>query len=464
MTTDILLPLLAEKLPSAAWQSLPKSVRLNLADPERLMYSALKPTISKKEKVAAASQQAVRTAIEEGIPVSEAGFEKLSGELQKMNLKREEIIGGAPKPEMVLEPKAPQRAIAQGGAPDFQLGPTVPPPGTRQTVLSHARGQMTPPEGAANLGEYMEGITHSYTGEPVSPRRVRVRLEQAGNQQLIEEINRRARESGLLDSLQAAARKAGQPVPYDISEAFNISFKNVIDPKKVAARVEQLKRRYRTVAPDADFATIDATLEEFLRNYPAPMSYKQAQTVRAATSRKLGEKAYLAQTSPARAATEMALERTIMNDLKNALPELKALNAREHKMLGLETELRRALGRTKNWEVWSGIVGGSAAVVGGAIGTALGGGAVGAEAASASALLALALRDPMVKSKLAIALNRAQKLFPEKFGTPNLKSNTVRIDAYLADLEKSLPRAVGGGVAASEISGANAPAEEEDQP
>jgi hypothetical protein len=307
------------------------------------------------------------------------------------------------------------------------------------------------------------GIRESYTAESTKPGVVRLNLERAGNQQRIQEINRAAQESGLLEAVQDAARKANQPVPYDISEVFNISFKNVIDPrtsKNIATRLEQLKRRYRTVNPEADFATIDAAAEEFFRNYPQPLSYQQAQAVRAATSRKLGSKAYQAEHPSVKIETEREIERGIMDDLKEALPELKDLNPKEAKALGLLPELRRALGRTRNWEVWSGIVGGSAAMVGGAVGTALGGGTVGAEAASASAIIALALRDPVVKSKLAIALNRTQQLFPKKYGAPNLSANTARIDALLSDLE----RAAGGVLATPSVRSESAPNGEEGQP
>ncbi len=485
LTTDVLLPLLAEKLPSAALSALPKSLTENV--PTRMMTSALKPTISKFEKVARASEEAVQTALDfptqpgkaGGVPVSEGGFRNLTDYLRRANSERREIFRNAPEPEIVLTPKS--RQIAQGGAPDFELGPITPPPGTQQTVLSHGRMRLSEfPQkpgkpvqvkfGAAEevpaletrLGEPATrepGLRPTFTAEPAKPAEVAARLEHARNQQMIAEINRAAQESGLLDAVQEAARKAGQPVPYDITEAFNVSFKNVIDPQKYRARIEQLKKRYGSVAPQADLDAIESTFQEFLDAYPHPLSYRQAQAVRLATSRKLGNKAYLAERGTAKVSTEMELERAIMEDLKEALPELKTLNPQESKALGLLPELRRALGRRKNWEMGTGIQAGAGAVVGGAIGSLFG---MGQESAGAAAIIAAALRDPMVKSKLAIALNRVQKSFPNKFGPASVKGAEAKINAYLSSLDDVLARAGAGALGAPGVRtpGINEPQEE----
>lgn len=85
--------------------------------------------------------------------------------------------------------------------------------------------------------------------------------------------------------------------------------------------------------------------------------------------------------------------------------------------------------------MWSGIQAGTAAIVGGTLGGYFGG--HGTEAASAAAIIAMALRDPMVKSKLAIAINRAQKLFPDKYGAPSMATAGAKLDQYTSAFERA---------------------------
>jgi hypothetical protein len=476
LTTDVLLPLLAEKIPGALKELVPERMKpgLSAAGQEAakgLYSSALKPVISGKPGIIAKTERALTTGLEEAIPVSRGGAKTLLQGIDEMRDAVQARVEAAPEPRLVFTPKTPQPALPPGPV-DFELGPTVPPPGTTQTVLSHAEQRLSqfplkpgkptqvqfgPFEGLPSAEERIgvpatrePGLRPTYTEASATPGQTAAKLNQAQNAQLIADINQRAKSSGLLDAVQEAARRADQPVPYDISEVFNMSAQNAIDPVKVAARLDQLKRRFRTTNPEADFAAIDASKEEFLRNYPNPLSYKQAQALKVNTGNILSERAFGEQKT-ARIEAEKTLRRGLKEELENDIPEIKYLNAREGDQIGLRPALLRAVQRVRNWDV-IGLSTPLMAAAGAAIGTAVPtlGTARGAEVA---AVVALALRDPWVKSKLAIAINRAAKLDPVKFGAPSISAAEARINAYHAAIE----RAAAGVLPAQLEQGANPP-------
>lgn len=75
----------------------------------------------------------------------------------------------------------------------------------------------------------------------------------------------------LLTSIQDAARKADQPVPYDLSEALSAPNGNAT-PEQIKTRVEQLKKRYKTTSPQADFTVLDSARDAFLKNYSSDLN------------------------------------------------------------------------------------------------------------------------------------------------------------------------------------------------
>src|SRR5206468_6729727 len=112
-----------------------------------------------------------------------------------------------------------------------------------------------------SLEDQMKAI--KYTGESRKPAEVATSLEQAKNAQLLEAINKRAEDSGLLEAIQAAAKKAGEPSPRKLTDAFDVSITNAIDPKAVASRIDQIRSRFHTVNPEADLSALDQAKAEF---------------------------------------------------------------------------------------------------------------------------------------------------------------------------------------------------------
>jgi hypothetical protein len=49
------------------------------------------------------------------------------------------------------------------------------------------------------------------------------------------------------------------------------------------------------------------------------------------------------------------------------------------------------------------------------------------------------LESPAAKSRIAIAINRAQQLNPKKFGIPRMATALSRIDQYITSLKIQIP-------------------------
>lgn len=206
-----------------------------------------------------------------------------------------------------------------------------------------------------------------------------------------------------------------------------------IDPHAVATRVDPLKQKFANqVNPDADLQAIDASKEEFLKNNttpPAvgigpsnvkPIPAADAQAMKIGTYQQLKGKAYTGELKSATIESQKALARGLKEELASAFPELSNLNAAESKLYDLQPILEKALQRQGNHQllgIGTPIVAGATKAVTGSSGLA----------GVAGALKAM-VDDPVVKSKLAIYLNKA--------GVPWSKAN-AKIQAYSGALAAS---------------------------
>lgn len=168
----------------------------------------------------------------------------------------------------------------------------------------------------------------------------------------------------------------------------------------IAERIEQVKPRFQTVAPESDINALESLKQQFLDKYGESIPIAEAQKVKQNTYRQLKDKAYGEQKTAATEG-EKALARGLKEELEKIVPELKALNQREGSVIALEKSLTRAVGRINNHQMF-GI--GTPAM--GALGYAVG----GAPGAAALAVLKLVLDNPTVKSNLSFALSRAKSL------------------------------------------------------
>lgn len=184
-----------------------------------------------------------------------------------------------------------------------------------------------------------------------------------------------------------------------------------VDPSAIASRLNQTRARFTNqVLPDEDLATIDAAKDQFLKNQQNPIPVDQAQTLKTGTYQQLRGK--YGELGAARVESEKALARGIKEELENQFPEIKNLNAQEAKLINLDEPLERAVNRIANRNLIS-LTG---RIASGAAGTMIGAGGGGISGAGEGALATLVLHEvatnPMVQSRLAIALSKFGKVAP----------------------------------------------------
>lgn len=188
-----------------------------------------------------------------------------------------------------------------------------------------------------------------------------------------------------------------------------------VDPTAVAKRADSLKARFANqVAPDADLAAIDATQKEFLKNNPNPIPAADAQSMKQGTYQQLKARAYGEQGS-ATVEAQKALARGIKEELEQQFPEIKATNAAQGALIGLDDPLERAVRRMDNHQLFgigTPIAAGAGAAIGGAPGAAVAG------------IMKFVLDNPEVKSSLAIRLHQASK------GVFSVPAATARVASY----------------------------------
>lgn len=205
----------------------------------------------------------------------------------------------------------------------------------------------------------------------------------------------------------------------------------VISPSSVAQRVEQRRPLFQNqVNPDADMGALTGSKREFLQKhtteapytkiapsdegagfYPVgqgttsienPMTLAEAQAEKQGTYRQLRKK--YGELSSADVEAQKALARGLKEEIVERYPELAGLNQRDSSLIALEEQLARFTGREGNKNV----LGLIPAVVGTGAGMMAGHGPEGAAAGGLGTLAILALDNPEIKSRLAIALSRAQ--------------------------------------------------------
>lgn len=238
-----------------------------------------------------------------------------------------------------------------------------------------------------------------------------------------------------------------------------------IDPARVAQRVEDIRPGFRQqVNPEHDMSLLDRSKAEFLRQYeirapytqvmpnpygpqggyvatgqgytsiPVPIPASEAQAVKSGTYRSLKDKAY-GELKGAEIEAQKALARGIREELVSAFPEIGSLSAREAASMGLSTALEHAVRRGANHQLFG--IGTPLAV--GAAADVTGSGAMAAVLGGLRGII----DNPQVKSRLAIAIKRAQAANPKRFRPASTATALERIDAYRDALGRYLePAAV----------------------
>ncbi len=173
-----------------------------------------------------------------------------------------------------------------------------------------------------------------------------------------------------------------------------------VDPNKVVQRLNDLRKFYGNSTDPAPYMkVIDNAEEAFLKAHgqtAIPMAKAQLikQTEGAIIRKSYGELA------AAEIEAKKGLVRGLKEEIYAQFPELQSLNARESSLLALEDAIEKAAGRIQNWNILG---------LGKPMSTTAGG-ALGGRGGAVVGLLASAIDQPYLKSKLAMALDSARKI------------------------------------------------------
>lgn len=226
-----------------------------------------------------------------------------------------------------------------------------------------------------------------------------------------------------------------------------------IDPNAVATRADAAKARFANqVNAQPDLNAIEASRQQFLTEQGAqpgkpgtpprptgvldaqgrpvmtqgtpatppqpapPMNAADAQAMKQGTYQVL--KGKFGEQGSAAVEAQKALARGLKEEIATQFPEINNLNAAESRLLDLQPVLERAVNRTGNHQ----LVGIGTPIAGAAAKAVTGSGTVGVVAGTLKGIL----DNPMVKSRLAIALSKGAKI--------PIGQASARVQAYSAAL------------------------------
>jgi hypothetical protein len=391
---------------SAMWndiKSIPSAIMAPdpLADPS--VSDADKWKIAQKQNADAVTQNAQRTA-ERGTAYS---LGATANEMMGVNVAGEEQAAKEGNPGAVVGHAAAMPAVAAATAGLTDLAPSM----VKKALLLGK----TPEEA------YQSALKPSTT---IPPAKVQGMVQTGLEQGIPVSKSGAAKLSSLIDDLndKVTAEIAAQPG-------------RTVDPNKVAIRADQIKPKFENqVNSGEDLAAIEGSKQQFLSEQGArpgkpagapqptgildesgkpimnegtpavpakpasPMAAMDAQTMKQGTYTQLKGKAY-GELKSASIEAQKALARGLKEELENAFPELHDTNQALSKAFDLQPVLEKAIQRGANHQIMgigTPIVAGAAKAVTGSTGIS-----------TAAAALKAVVDNPVVKSRLAIALNRS---------------------------------------------------------
>lgn len=203
-----------------------------------------------------------------------------------------------------------------------------------------------------------------------------------------------------------------------------------ISPAKSVQNANALKKEFsQQVNPAPDIAAIEDTKQGFLDQLKSSpggavrnLTADEAQAMKKGTYKQLRGK--YGELKSAQVEAEKALARGLKEELENQFPEIKGLNASEGKALNLQEALEKAIRRNANTEPLGVATPLAAGGVGTAVGFLSGSGEAGGAAALGYGIVRAIMKDPELRSKIALGINHASK------GRIPLPTAQARIAAY----------------------------------
>lgn len=179
------------------------------------------------------------------------------------------------------------------------------------------------------------------------------------------------------------------------------------------------------VNPVSDLNAIDSAKDEFLNQFRAQpggavrnITASEAQAMKQGTYRALGSKAY-GEVKGASIEAQKGLARDLKDEIATQFPEISNLNAQDSRLLDLEPLLEKQvnrMGKQGMFRLGTGAAAGTVRALGGSN-----------KLAAVAAILKQTLDDPMVKSRLAIAVSKGAKI-------PYIQA-AARVAAYSSALQ-----------------------------
>lgn len=237
-------------------------------------------------------------------------------------------------------------------------------------------------------------------------------------------------QAGLQNAIPVS--KAGLEKISDLIDDYNSKIKaeiakdptRPIDPNAVATRADQAKARFANqVNAQGDLNAIEASKQQFLNEQGAqpgqaapPMAADKAQAMKQGTYSVL--KGKFGEQGSASVEAQKALARGLKEEIATQFPEISNLNAAESKLLDLQPILERAVNRIGNHQ----LIGIGTPVAGAATKAVTGSGSLGVAVGAIKAVL----DNPVVKSRLAIAVSKGAKI--------PISQASARVQAYSSAL------------------------------
>lgn len=361
---------------------------------ERLYQSGLKPSTTIP---LAKRAQIIRTGLDAGIPISPAGAEKLSGLISDLNHTISGKIKAGAQAGQMVDPEAIAARLDQVKT---RFANQVNPEGDLAAIEASKQEFLKRYGAVDDSGQY--AYRSRDVGEQGVPSQSR---SQAGldPQQI----------KGYMPSRAQVTGKPQELVKVDLTKLNPSDYTLIKDPQGGPSWVKFNK--------DLPESAVD----------PTQIPVDKAQSLKQGTYQQLKGRAY-GEMKGATVEAQKSLARGIKEELETQFPEIKGLNAQEAKFYNLDSMLERALNRIGNHQlmgIGTPIAAGAGAAVGGGPG------------AIAAATMKAVLDNPVVKSRLAIALNKAGR------GKISLGMANARVNQFVNALAQSQ-----GGAGASQSS------------
>ena len=207
--------------------------------------------------------------------------------------------------------------------------------------------------------------------------------------------------------------------------------------------LEEVRRQYQEQPlPGRDVKQVERAIQEVLDTYPEQIPVTRAEAIKEGLVWKEG----LPPELQALVASEKNIAETIRGNLLEWSPELAELNKSQQGKIWLMKFMDAAINKRLNsGGFWQRLFTERTLVAGGLAGatTHLFGGPQAGIGATA-ALMSAVLSDPVIQASLAVGINKAQGLFPTRFGAPNMGAAVARAGKIAQDaripVERRLPR------------------------